>query len=169
MQLAFFVMYTGLMMDEPLKNKYRSNDGSNHRKQFSDIIKSLLDVYSLRYTIDFFLSLLHFTPLSSPKPQPQCCLACQPTALTSSHELLTCRSPLIGWAAINNSLEVLAERRREGERARCCCWELGPTGWEQVGTWDVPAGPSQTIAVRLTARRMRCSWKRPAQKNERSS
>lgn len=114
------------MMDESLKNKYRSNDGSNHRKQFSDIIKSLLDVYSLCYTIDFFLSLLHFTPLSSPKPQPWCCLACQPTALTSSHELLTCRSPLIGWVAINNSLEVLAERRREGKQERCSCWEFGP-------------------------------------------
>lgn len=67
------------MMDESLKNKYRSNDGSNHRKQFSDIIKSLLDVYSLCSTIDFFLSLLHFTPLCSPKPQPSCCTDCQPT------------------------------------------------------------------------------------------
>lgn len=114
------------MMDESLKNKYRSNDSSNHRKQFSDIIKSLLDVYSLCYTIDFFLSLLHFTPLSSPKPQPWCCLACQPTALTSSHELLTSRSPLIGRVAINNSSEVLAEKRREGKQGGCSCWEFGP-------------------------------------------
>lgn len=113
------------MMDESLKNKYRSNDGSNHRKQFSDIIKSLLDAYSLCYAIDFFFSLLHFTPLSSPKPQPWCCLACPPTALTSSHELLTWRSPLIGWAAINNLLEVLVEERREGKWGRCCCRELG--------------------------------------------